>query len=218
MTISTLLVSEEKGRTDKLEALITSRPEMTLIATVDRKTAIKKIGDFRPRLVWVELDPDPQSAVKFLNDFRKKHAKVPFVASKSTLDAALTKTVYQLGGLDFLDDQTGMEAQLAVVLQQLASQAPEPEAPAAPPAPKPDVKAMKGGKKPTKETAKAGKAPAPAPPPSQSDLSKSSAQTSLSRNVFIEEKENKFPLWIVSSLLTIVLVTATYFLLRNPSQ
>ncbi len=228
MTISTLLVSEAPERSSKLQALINGRAELSLIATVDRKTALKKIAEAKPRFVWVELDPDPQSAIKLLTEFRKKFPKVPFVASKSTLDAALTKSVYQLGALDFLDDQTGMDAQLAAVIPQLMqsqSAEPEPAQPAQPPAPKPDAKAMKGaaaGKKPTKDSfIKSGKQPAPAPqatPPAPIGDSKSSAQTSLSRNVVIEDTQSKFPLWIVSSLLTLILVTATYFLLRNPAQ
>ncbi len=222
MTITTLLVSDSPERSAKLQALINGRAELALIGTVDRKTALKKIAEARPRFVWVELDPDPQSALKLLTEFKKKYPKVPFVASKSTLDAALTKSVYQMGALDFLDDQTGMDAQLALVIQQLEKQpAPEPE-PAQPPAPKPDAKAMKGaaaGKK--KDLLKSGKQPAPAPPQqplSSADLAKSSAQTSLSRNVIIEDNQSKFPLWIVSSLITLILVTATYFLLRNPAQ
>lgn len=228
MTISTLLVSEAPERSSKLQALINGRAELALIATVDRKTALKKIAEAKPRFVWVELDPDPQSAIKLLTEFKKKYPKVPFVASKSTLDASLTKSVYQLGAIDFLDDQTGMDSQLAVVIQQLQSQPaePEPAQPAQPPAPKPDAKAMKSaaaGKKPGKDTfIKSGKQPAPAPAPAAQPQgpadSKSSAQTSLSRNVIIEDNQNKFPLWIVSSLLTLILVTATYFLLRNPAS
>lgn len=139
MSLTTLIVceaGEEKAK--QIEELIRAHSELRLIGTVNRQGAAKQIASLTPKLVWIELAPEPMKALTLLGDLREQHPKIQFVVSNETLDGGLIKTSMQLGATDFLDSQTWKD-QLPDVVRRVVIKAeqlhaPSAVAPAAPPA------------------------------------------------------------------------------------
>jgi DNA-binding NarL/FixJ family response regulator len=107
VSLTTLIIceaGEEKAK--QIEELIRAHSELRLIGTVNRQSAAKQIASLTPKLVWIELAPEPMKALTLLGDLREQHPKIQFVVSNETLDGGLIKTSMQLGATDFLDSQT----------------------------------------------------------------------------------------------------------------
>lgn len=149
MSLPTLIIceaGEEKAK--QIEELIRAHTELRLIGTVNRQTAAKQIAALSPKLVWIELAPEPMKALTLLGDLREQHPKVQFLVSNETLDGGLIKTSMQLGATDFLDSQTWKD-QLPDVVKRIvlkAEQLHTPAAAAATPAPPTPAAAKEVGK------------------------------------------------------------------------
>lgn len=141
MSLPTLIIceaGEEKAK--QIEALIGAHKELRLIGTVNRQSAAKQITALSPKLVWIELAPEPMKALTLLGDLREQHPKIQFLVSNETLDGGLIKTSMQLGATDFLDSQTWKD-QLPDVVKRVVLKAEQLHAaPAAAPAPKEPAK------------------------------------------------------------------------------
>lgn len=135
MSLSTLIIceaGEEKAK--QIEELIKAHQELRLIGTVNRQSAGKQIASLSPKLVWIELAPEPMKALTLLGDLREQHPKIQFVVSNETLDGGLIKTSMQLGATDFLDSQTWKD-QLPDVVRRVVLKAEQLYAPTASPSP-----------------------------------------------------------------------------------
>ncbi|HNB23140.1 MAG TPA: hypothetical protein PKZ32_11995 [Candidatus Melainabacteria bacterium] len=148
MSLPTLIIceaGEEKAK--QIEALIGAHKELRLIGTVNRQSAAKQITALSPKLVWIELAPEPMKALTLLGDLREQHPKIQFLVSNETLDGGLIKTSMQLGAADFLDTQTWKD-QLPDVVKRVvlkAEQLHAAPAAAAPAAKEPSKDAMPPG-------------------------------------------------------------------------
>ncbi len=134
MSLPTLIIceaGEEKAK--QIEALIGAHKELRLIGTVNRQSAAKQITALSPKLVWIELAPEPMKALTLLGDLREQHPKIQFLVSNETLDGGLIKTSMQLGATDFLDSQTWKD-QLPDVVKRVVLKAEQLHAAPAPPA------------------------------------------------------------------------------------
>lgn len=132
MSLPTLIIceaGEEKAK--QIEALIGAHKELRLIGTVNRQSAAKQITALSPKLVWIELAPEPMKALTLLGDLREQHPKIQFLVSNETLDGGLIKTSMQLGATDFLDSQTWKD-QLPDVVKRVVIKAEQLHAAPAP--------------------------------------------------------------------------------------
>lgn len=131
MSLPTLIICEAgEDKAKQIEELIRAHTELRLIGTVNRQTAAKQIAALSPKLVWIELAPEPMKALTLLGDLREQHPKIQFLVSNETLDGGLIKTSMQLGATDFLDSQTWKD-QLPDVVKRVVLKAEQLHAPAA---------------------------------------------------------------------------------------
>jgi len=131
VSLTTLIIceaGEEKAK--QIEELIRAHSELRLIGTVNRQSAAKQIASLTPKLVWIELAPEPMKALTLLGDLREQHPKIQFLVSNETLDGGLIKTSMQLGATDFLDSQTWKD-QLPDVVKRVVIKAEQLHAPSA---------------------------------------------------------------------------------------
>lgn len=157
MALPTLLICEAgEEKTKQIEELIRSYPELRLVGTTNRQNAAKQVGGLYPKLVWVELAPEPMKALTLLGDLREQHPKTQFLVSNETLDGGLIKTSMQLGAIDFLDPQSWKD-QMPDVVKRVVIKAEQahaaPAAAAAPAAPPPVEAAAASPVAATKEVA-----------------------------------------------------------------
>ena len=147
MSLPTLIICEAgEDKAKQIEELIRAHTELRLIGTVNRQTAAKQIAALSPKLVWIELAPEPMKALTLLGDLREQHPKVQFLVSNETLDGGLIKTSMQLGATDFLDSQTWKD-QLPDVVKRVVLKAEQLHAPAAAAPAAPAAAAAKEGGK-----------------------------------------------------------------------
>jgi ActR/RegA family two-component response regulator len=103
VTVSTLLVCDDTSKTDQLQSLIVSRPELKLTSAVEAAGAGERIKSEMPSLVWIELSPEPAKGLLLLGELREKYPSVQFLVSYDTLKADLVKTAMQLGAVEYID-------------------------------------------------------------------------------------------------------------------
>lgn len=103
MPVSTLLVCDDANKTDSLQALIGSRPELKLTSAVEGGSAGDRIIVDSPSLVWIELSPEPARGLSLLGELREKYPTVQFLVSYDTLKADLVKSAMQLGAIEYID-------------------------------------------------------------------------------------------------------------------
>ena len=118
-TIPTVLVSDASNElTEKIENLIRSQPELSFISTVSFKEA--KRGLPAARLIWLELESDPEGNLDDLASLIKANPDLAFIVSKESLDTNLVKRSMQIGALDFLDHKA-WAAQIRGVIRRISS-------------------------------------------------------------------------------------------------
>lgn len=103
MPVSTLLVCDDTNKTDQLQTLIGSRPELKLTSAVEGGSAQDRILVDSPSLVWIELSPDPVRGLSLLGELREKYPTIQFLVSYDTLKADLVKSAMQLGAIEYID-------------------------------------------------------------------------------------------------------------------
>ena len=181
MALTTLIVCEAGDeKRQQIETLVRSHPEMQLVAAVSRHEAGKQISEFSPRLVWIELAPEPMKALTLLGDLREQHPKIHYLVSNETLDASLLKTSMQLGAADFLDAQTWQDQMPDVINRIMAKEQAQPAAAPQKPVfeqkPKTEHKSFFGSKKEKDASGipqpvpAPGREPQPTPPPAPPPL------------------------------------------------
>lgn len=216
MSLPTLIICEAgEDKAKQIEELIRAHSELRLIGTVNRQTAAKQIAALSPKLVWIELAPEPMKALTLLGDLREQHPKIQFLVSNETLDGGLIKTSMQLGATDFLDSQTWKD-QLPDVVKRVVLKAeqlhaqPQAAAPAAAPAASGGKDAVPPGLAAAladddDEPVKAKPAPAAAatldPIAVQKETGTTAAMRSASRGKEIKGSATASPAWIWAVIL-----------------
>lgn len=116
-TLPTVLISgASEELTARIEQLIRGQAELSLVESVTPDVAESR--DFKAKLVWVELESDPEGNVALLEKLIKAHPNTFFVVSKEDLDPELVKRAMQVGALDFLDHK-GWAAQIRSVVRRI---------------------------------------------------------------------------------------------------
>lgn len=116
-TLSTILISgASEELTQRIEQLIRSQAELSLVKRVSPGAAINE--EFKAKLIWIELESDPDSNIALLEQLIKSHPNSFFVVSKEDLEPELVKKAMQVGALDFLDHK-GWAAQIRSVVRRI---------------------------------------------------------------------------------------------------
>ncbi len=116
-TLPTVLISgASEELTARIEQLIRGQAELSLVESVTPDAAANR--DFKAKLVWVELESDPEANVALLESLIKSHPNTFFVVSKEDLEPELVKRAMQVGALDFLDHK-GWAAQIRSVVRRI---------------------------------------------------------------------------------------------------
>jgi DNA-binding NarL/FixJ family response regulator len=116
-TLPTVLISgASEELTGRIEQLIRSQAELSLVESITPDAAYSET--FKAKLVWVELESDPEGNVALLEHLIKEHPNTFFVVSKEDLEPELVKRAMQVGALDFLDHK-GWAAQIRSVVRRI---------------------------------------------------------------------------------------------------
>lgn len=103
MSLTTLLVCDDPNRLEQVETLIKSQKALEHVATVARQAAAQQIKDSSPKVVWVELAPDPDAGLKLLAELKEQNQDVQFLVSYERLQADLVKSAMQHGAVEYID-------------------------------------------------------------------------------------------------------------------
>ncbi len=107
MALSTLVVCDAgKDKQAEIEALVGANQSMSLVGTTSTHDSVEKIRETDPKLVWIELAPNPDEGIKLLGGLKNQFPGVYYLVSNEVLNASLVKTSMQMGAVDFLDAQT----------------------------------------------------------------------------------------------------------------
>lgn len=109
MSLSTVVVCDSEEKSKEIISLVKSQPDLSFVETVGRQTASEHIATIHPKLVWLELAPEPLEAINLLSELRGRNPSTYFLVSYETLNADLVKATMQLGAFDYLDSQTWQE-------------------------------------------------------------------------------------------------------------
>jgi len=103
VTVSTLLVCDDTTKTDQLQALISSQPQLTLAGFSTGQDAMETILEKSPSLVWIELAPEPAKGLTLLSELKERYPAIQYLVSYETLKADLVKSAMQLGAVEYID-------------------------------------------------------------------------------------------------------------------
>lgn len=121
-TLKTLLVSDDAPtRIKRIEDLLRKRKDIAIAGTVCIDEALEKIGFLQPRLVWIDLSPDPDRSLPLIKRARDLLPQTNIFVSYDYPDPVLIKKAYDLGAADFLDPErwkTDLPAALVPILPQ----------------------------------------------------------------------------------------------------
>lgn len=106
MTLPTVVVCDSEEKSKEIVSLVNSQPDLSLVKTIGRTKASENIATIHPKLVWLELAPEPIEAIALLSELRGHNPTTYFLVSYETLNADLVKATMQLGAVDYLDAQT----------------------------------------------------------------------------------------------------------------
>src|SRR5262249_18773027 len=71
--------------------------------TVSSSQAEERVRVLSPKLIWVELSPNPEHALSLLSVLKEKFPSINIFVSSPVPDPALIRASYRLGASDFLD-------------------------------------------------------------------------------------------------------------------
>lgn len=121
MTLSTLVVCDAgQEKQSQIEGLVGANQSMTLLGTTSTQDSLEKIRETEPKLVWIELTPNPDQVIKLLSTLKTQFPNTYFLVSNDELNGALVKTSMQMGAVDFLDAKTWND-QLPDVISRILS-------------------------------------------------------------------------------------------------
>jgi DNA-binding NtrC family response regulator len=130
LNLPTLVVCDSTAEKRKeIEELVQSQPALTYLNTVSRINASQEITDQSAKLVWLELDPEPDEGIALLTDWKSQHSPIHFLVSYQTLNADLVKASMHAGAIDFLDAGTWQEQLPDVVTRVIAKEKAATEPP-----------------------------------------------------------------------------------------
>ncbi len=116
-TLPTVLISgASEELTARIEHLVRGQAELSLVKTVMPEDAVN--ATFKAKLIWIELESDPEGNVALLEHLIESHPNTFFVVSKEDLEPDLVKRTMQIGALDFLDHK-GWAAQIRSVVRRI---------------------------------------------------------------------------------------------------
>ncbi len=116
-TLPTVLISgASEDLTSKIEQLIRSQPELSLVNCLTPDQA--ETDQLGAKLVWLELESNPQGNLRLLERLIAMNPNTFFVVSKENLEPELVKKTMQIGALDFLDHK-GWAAQIRSVVRRV---------------------------------------------------------------------------------------------------
>jgi DNA-binding NtrC family response regulator len=119
LALSTLVVCDAgKDKQAEIEALVGANQSMSLVGTTSTHDSVEKIRETDPKLVWIELAPNPDEGIKLLGGLKNQFPGVYYLVSNEVLNASLVKTSMQMGAVDFLDAQTWSD-QLPDVIKRI---------------------------------------------------------------------------------------------------
>ena len=126
MTLPTVVVCDSEEKSKEIVSLVNSQPDLSFVKTVGREAASEQLATIHPKLVWLELAPEPLEAINLLSELRGRNPATYFLVSYETLNADLVKATMQLGAIDYLDAQTWQqqlpEAITRVLVKEKAAQ------------------------------------------------------------------------------------------------
>lgn len=109
MTLPTVVVCDAAEKSKQIASLVKSQPNLELVQIVTRQAAREQIASLSPKIVWLELAPEPSQAIALLGDLKGHHPASYFLVSYETLQADFVKATMQLGALDYLDAKSWHE-------------------------------------------------------------------------------------------------------------
>jgi DNA-binding NarL/FixJ family response regulator len=102
--LDTLVVCDAgQKKCNEIEALLKERKQIKLTTTVPIHLALEKARLLSPKLIWLELSPDPDKSLSLLAELREKIPQAKIFVSHDVADAKLIQASYRLGAADFLD-------------------------------------------------------------------------------------------------------------------
>ncbi|MDZ4835170.1 MAG: hypothetical protein SGJ27_15445 [Candidatus Melainabacteria bacterium] len=129
MALSTLVVCDAgKEKQAQIEALVGANQSMSLLGTTSTQDSIEKIRETEPKLVWIELTPNPEQVIKLLSVLKTQFPSVYYLVSNDELNGALVKTSMQMGAVDFLDSKTWNDQLPDVITRIMSKEAAQAEA------------------------------------------------------------------------------------------
>jgi len=119
LTLSTLVVCEAGAeKLAAIEALVNANADLSLLGAATMHEAFDRVSELDPKVIWIELTPDPDEGIKLLVGVREKWPALHCLVSNDKLDADLVKTTMQAGAADFLDAETWND-QLSDVVERI---------------------------------------------------------------------------------------------------
>lgn len=121
MNLSTLIVCEDtQGKLKQLEAIVSGNVDLSHAGSALRQNAKERVIELHPKLVWIDLSPEPEAGLALLAELKQLHPETHFLVSIDTLDGALVKSAMSKGAVDILEDRV-IRDQLPDVIGRVAS-------------------------------------------------------------------------------------------------
>jgi len=108
------------GKLEKLEAVIGQCQDLNYVGSSERANAKERVTELHPKLVWIELAPDPEAGLVLLSELKQLFPETHYLVGNEVLDGALVKSAMNKGAVDFLDDKS-VVAQLPDVIGRIAA-------------------------------------------------------------------------------------------------
>lgn len=121
MNLSTLIVCDESlGKLPHLEAIVANCADLNYVGSAQRQNAKERVTELHPKVVWIELAPDPEAGLLLLSELKQLFPETHYLVGHEILDGALVKSAMNKGAIDFLDDKSVI-GQLPDVIARLAA-------------------------------------------------------------------------------------------------
>ncbi len=121
LNLSTLIVCEESlGKLPHLEAIVANCADLNYVGSAQRLNAKERITELHPKVVWIELAPDPEAGLNLLSELKQLFPETHYLVGNEVLDGVLVKSAMSKGAVDFLDDKSVVN-QLPDVIARVAA-------------------------------------------------------------------------------------------------
>lgn len=96
-----LVVDDEIDACNALKEFLNSRGYKVEIA-LDGKTALKKVEEFNPHIVFLDIIMPGMGGMDVLNEIRKINPTIGIVMTTAVVDEEIAKRTIQLGAYDYI--------------------------------------------------------------------------------------------------------------------